>query len=583
MARTYHNPDSFDPDKASLCETRCLRRRHRRLERTLTDDDRDHPTTPTSHRLPRTPTPAAPPAPAPASAVRRAPSVRLPSARATAVLAGGDARTRRGGRRGHRPGARRLLRGSLAPALAAPVADRAGRGGRRALRRPSRPAARGRRPGDACAGRAREAARGRAGSAVAPLRRATSPDVLHAESTEAVRPGSRRRRRTTKSLPPVTHVWLIELSGTTFAEALAQPSAAPYIDGQAVPAGALLSGWSALDASAFAGDAALIASTPAAAARHDRPASLPRRRRRRRSAPPARPAGLTAADEFLKATVPTITAHGRLPHERPDRRHLRLGRRGLPPAGLPSGAVDRDAHIRAAGGRAADLALRVRGHAADHDLFRPIFTKAEPRKAPAPMTDPSTNERRLPLHAVHPAHRTAMRGSPRSWALSPCFSRSAAPSHADEANPNNYTCQRPHRRGRSRKSAAKNSRCSTRSTATARSPATSFSRRFRVTGVEASPLVSSLVTQNAPHGHVLLLGRNPGLRGQLRRRHQGGLREDHRRVRDRHQDLRRAPRRSAAHRHLRVPRKKASSTQAISGPFDSGRPKGCRCRRRVGA
>ena len=47
------------------------------------------------------------------------------------------------------------------------------------------------------------------------------------------------------TLPPVTNVWLIELSGTTFAEALAQPRAAPYIDAQAVPAGTLLSSWSA--------------------------------------------------------------------------------------------------------------------------------------------------------------------------------------------------------------------------------------------------------------------------------------------------------------------------------------------------
>ena len=31
-------------------------------------------------------------------------------------------------------------------------------------------------------------------------------------------------------------------------------------------------------------------------------------------------------------------------------------------------------------------------------------------------------------------------GSPRSWALSPCFSRPPALSHAEEANPNNYTC-----------------------------------------------------------------------------------------------------------------------------------------------
>jgi hypothetical protein len=52
-------------------------------------------------------------------------------------------------------------------------------------------------------------------------------------------------------------VWLIELSGESFAQALAQPAAAPYIDSQLVPAGTLESSWPALDASALAGDAAL--------------------------------------------------------------------------------------------------------------------------------------------------------------------------------------------------------------------------------------------------------------------------------------------------------------------------------------
>ncbi len=39
----------------------------------------------------------------------------------------------------------------------------------------------------------------------------------------------------------------------------AHAAAAPYIDTQALPAGTLLSGWSALDGSAFANEAALLA------------------------------------------------------------------------------------------------------------------------------------------------------------------------------------------------------------------------------------------------------------------------------------------------------------------------------------
>ncbi len=101
-------------------------------------------------------------------------------------------------------------------------------------------------------------------------------------------------------------MWLIELAGTTFADALAQPTAAPYIDGQAVHAGALLSGWSALQGSAFAGEAALLASTPPQLLDTIVQPPCPE------GAAGAQcvvgtPAGLTAADEFLKATVPTIT------------------------------------------------------------------------------------------------------------------------------------------------------------------------------------------------------------------------------------------------------------------------------------
>jgi hypothetical protein len=113
------------------------------------------------------------------------------------------------------------------------------------------------------------------------------------------------------TLPPVTSVWLIELSGATFAEALAQPAAAPYIDTQLIPAGTLLSSWSALTGSAFASDAAL--------AEHQSAVGAPPPILHSIVQPPCPegPAGaqcapgtagqLTAADEFLKAAVVQIT------------------------------------------------------------------------------------------------------------------------------------------------------------------------------------------------------------------------------------------------------------------------------------
>ena len=43
--------------------------------------------------------------------------------------------------------------------------------------------------------------------------------------------------KSTKALPPVTRVWVVQLNGAGFEEALASPSAAPYIDSQAIPSG----------------------------------------------------------------------------------------------------------------------------------------------------------------------------------------------------------------------------------------------------------------------------------------------------------------------------------------------------------
>ncbi len=144
----------------------------------------------------------------------------------------------------------------------------------------------------------------------------TTPSTQHASSTattpsaspapEASKPSA--PASTPKAvLPAVTSVWLIELSGTSFTEALAQTTAAPYISTQAVAAGALLNGWSALDGSAFASDTALLASSPPQTIDTIVQPPCPE------GAAGANcligtPGALTAADEFLKGTVPKITA-----------------------------------------------------------------------------------------------------------------------------------------------------------------------------------------------------------------------------------------------------------------------------------
>jgi hypothetical protein len=149
---------------------------------------------------------------------------------------------------------------------------------------------------------------------------ATSTPAASSTPTTSAEGGSKKTSTTpTKTstgsgskLPPITNVWLIQLSGTSFSEALASPTAAPYISGQLIPKGTFLTGWSALSASAFAGDAALAEKAAAVGGTPPILHSIVQ--------PPCpegaagatcaagTPGALTAADEFLKATLATITA-----------------------------------------------------------------------------------------------------------------------------------------------------------------------------------------------------------------------------------------------------------------------------------
>jgi hypothetical protein len=134
-----------------------------------------------------------------------------------------------------------------------------------------------------------------------------TPSTPSAATPPASAPTTTRGGRHGTPLPPITNVWLIELSGPGFAQAQAQPSAAPYIDGQATPGGTLLSDWSALDGSAYASEAALLASTPPQLLDTIAQPPCPEGAAGAQCAP-GTPGGLSAADEFLKQTVPMITA-----------------------------------------------------------------------------------------------------------------------------------------------------------------------------------------------------------------------------------------------------------------------------------
>lgn len=113
-------------------------------------------------------------------------------------------------------------------------------------------------------------------------------------------------------LPAISSVWLIELGGESFAQAQAQASSAPYITGTLLHEGTLLSGWNALEGSALASEAALLAplsegSSPPLVHSIVQPACP----EGAAGAQCSTPAGeLAAADAFLKEALAPIVSSG---------------------------------------------------------------------------------------------------------------------------------------------------------------------------------------------------------------------------------------------------------------------------------
>ncbi len=223
-----------------------------------------------------------------------------------------------------------------------------------------------------------------AASIAAPETASTSTSAPASEETTQPSKAPSTTRSAKGTLPATTSVWLIQLAGTGFDAAAAQPAAAPYITSQLLPGATLLSGWTALQASAFASEAALAEAPPAGSPPPilhsivqppcpEGPAGA--------SCAPETPGQLTAADEFLKATLATITStasykeHGLIV--------VTFATVGIATQSeLPAGTVDLAAHLPAARRRRPALPLR-QGRRPLERRLQPDFTQAEPRKAPA--------------------------------------------------------------------------------------------------------------------------------------------------------------------------------------------------------
>jgi hypothetical protein len=148
--------------------------------------------------------------------------------------------------------------------------------------------------------------RHRSGAAEVATTETTTSTPTEATTPTASKPTSGAKPKTTP-LPPVTKVWLIELGNSSFTEVAAQASSAPYTTATALPMGTLLSGWSALEGSALANEAALVAGTSPQLVDTIVQPPCPEGAAGANCQPDT-PGAVSAADEFLKATLPTITA-----------------------------------------------------------------------------------------------------------------------------------------------------------------------------------------------------------------------------------------------------------------------------------
>ena len=225
--------------------------------------------------------------------------VRLPSRRATALLAGtmlalGVAI---GAAIGPAPDASLAGPGAIVSSVVVPYVNELERAEQAAASKPVQAAA-----VPARKRRRTRRVRKHRGSAAAP-----ASTVTTTTSTSSSAPTS------SSTFPPVTTVWLIELSGASFSEALAQPTSAPNIDQKIIPSGALLSDWTALDASAFASEAGLLAAAaPSAEGASPTLQTItePLCPEGAAGAPCAAgtPGALSAADSFLEQALAVITA-----------------------------------------------------------------------------------------------------------------------------------------------------------------------------------------------------------------------------------------------------------------------------------
>jgi hypothetical protein len=189
------------------------------------------------------------------------------------------------------------------------------------------------------------------------------------------------------------------------------------------------------------------------------------------------------------------------------------------------------------------------------------------------MTDPSTNERRLPLQALQPARR------PATWWLAAIVGvalllASAPPSRAEEANPNNYACLGGTSAGQQELGSEEQQ---VRYTFYCNGPITGYQLQSQlpVTGVSSPPVVKSMPQGTTLNDTFSCSGEIPGWAVNC----VGAANAGYEAITGQFAiatKLCKEPRVDPLLTVTYASVEKGVVTQAISGPFDLGRPKGCR-------
>ncbi len=240
-----------------------------------------------------------------------------------------------------------------------------------------------------------------------------------------------------KPLPPIAQVWLIVLPyGQSFANVLHQPTAAPYIDGQLLAKGTLLSSYSSLAASQLAGAATLLSGQETAAQSTLSPAtcagtsgtagsgsagtgtgtagtstgaSSPAGSGEGASCPAGEPAGVQAADDYVREVVSRVMASAEY------REHGLIAITFAPTPGANASAATADGRMAAVNGRRARASIlggesRPRTRAGAIRTFAntstPASTAGSPLASTAATEPASPPTPAAPSAAVYPPGTT---------------------------------------------------------------------------------------------------------------------------------------------------------------------------------